>query len=41
MAEGEPAEGYMCAKCGYRMVRVWTAAPVSFKGPGFYSTGNR
>lgn len=28
-----------CEYCGLLMSRVWSAAPVHFKGDGFYSTG--
>ena len=39
MGEAEPSAGYMCPTCTARMLRVWTAAPVKFNAPGFYSTG--
>jgi putative FmdB family regulatory protein len=40
MSEDEPSGGYVCGKCGYKLIRVWNAAPITFKGKGFYSTGN-
>jgi putative FmdB family regulatory protein len=30
-----------CANCGGRLVRVFSAAPVVFKGSGFYKTDSR
>ena len=30
-----------CSDCKEIMNRVWTSAPVTFKGSGWYSTDNR
>ncbi|NBW21834.1 MAG: zinc ribbon domain-containing protein [Caulobacteraceae bacterium] len=27
-----------CTDCGKAMNRVWSSPPLSFRGPGFYST---
>jgi putative FmdB family regulatory protein len=27
-----------CKECGAPVKRIWNAAPVQFKGPGFYSS---
>jgi len=32
---------YICDKCGYALQRVYSPFGLSFKGGGFYSTGNR
>jgi putative FmdB family regulatory protein len=29
-----------CIACGYRMIRVYSAPGISFKGSGFYKTDN-
>ena len=29
-----------CPKCGYKMVRVYGAVGIQFKGSGFYKTDN-
>jgi putative FmdB family regulatory protein len=29
-----------CISCGYRMMRVYSAPGISFKGSGFYKTDN-
>lgn len=31
---------YTCDQCGYSLVRVYTPFGLSFKGSGFYKTGN-
>lgn len=30
-----------CEKCGYALIRTYSVPGVSFKGGGFYSTGNK
>lgn len=35
----EPEEEYNCVVCGYKLKRIYNAAPVKFNGTGFYSTG--
>ena len=30
-----------CADCGKLMNRVWLSPPLSFRGPGFYSTDSK
>lgn len=36
----DPEDTYVCNTCGATLNRVWTAVPISFKGPGFYKTDN-
>ncbi|MFC2052164.1 FmdB family zinc ribbon protein [Chloroflexota bacterium] len=31
----------LCPKCGENAVHIFSAVPVIFKGPGFYSTDSR
>lgn len=35
----EPEGEYFCAVCGDRLRRVFSAPPIKFNAPGFYSTG--
>lgn len=35
----EPEGDYNCIVCGYKLKRIYNAAPVKFNGTGFYSTG--
>lgn len=30
----------MCDDCNLAMERIWSAPPIKFNAPGFYSTGN-
>lgn len=34
----DPELEYDCPKCGAQLRRIYSPPPVSFKGPGFYST---
>lgn len=35
----EKEEVYHCPVCGDMLKRIYNAAPIKFKGTGFYSTG--